>query len=346
MPTTDCLTELLAAAGALRETAAGRQEVVSFGDSAAEYAALANTTGLVALPDRTQVELTGRDRASFLHSFCTNDIRSLAPGQGREAFICNVQGKLAGHGLVFCREESLVLESTPGQAEKLIQHLDRYLIREQVELHDRSHDWQELLLAGPQAESLLAALNIAPLPGERLSHGKAFIGGCQVQVRRVDFVRPPALLLSMESSRAAAVWRTLLDAGARPCGWQAWEAARIEAGWPWYGQDMNDENLPQELARDTQAISFVKGCYLGQETVARIDALGHVNKLLCRLRFATATPPAAGTVLFNGEKEVGRITSAAFSPGTQASVALGYLRRGSHQPGQAVESAVGPGEVM
>ena len=346
MPVTASLREQLTTAGGEWEAFGDRTDVASFGNVDAEYAAMHQAVGLVVLVDRTQVVLTGRDRATFLHSFCTNDIRGLSPGQGREAFVCNVQGKMLGHVLVFCQDDALLLETVPGQAERLIKHLDRYLIREQVELHDRSRDKSELLLAGPQSEELLGRLGVATLPAERLSHSSAMLAGCDVQVCRVDMVRPPAILLSMGCADAATVWKALADAGAKPCGQGAFEAARIEADWPWYGQDITDENLPQEIARDAQAISFTKGCYLGQETVARIDALGHVNKLLCGVRFDGAAPPELGTPLSAGGKEIGRVTSAAWSPRSSTVVALAFLRRGSHQPGQRLESAVGTGEVV
>ncbi len=346
MPIPKALGEELAAVGAILTPIANRAEISSFGDWKAECATLAEGAGLVVLQNRTQIELTGRDRATFLHSFCTNDIRSLAPGQGREAFLCNVQGKLLGHALIFCQTESLILETVPDQAERIIKHLDRYLIREQVELVDRSQDWSELLLAGQQAERLLDGLGVAPPPLDRLSHYPVSVGGCQVSVRRVDFVSSPAYLLSVETAHVATVWNFLRAAGARPCGWQAFEFARIEARWPWYGQDMNEDNLPQEIARDTQAISFVKGCYLGQETVARIDALGHVNKLLYGVRFSAATPPAIGAALSMAGKDVGRVTSASADPIAEGALALAMLKRGSHVPGQRVESEGGIGVIV
>jgi folate-binding protein YgfZ len=117
--------------------------------------------------------------------------------------------------------------------------------------------------------------------------------------------------------------------------------ARLEAGFPWYGQDISEENLAPEVGRDPQAISYVKGCYLGQETIARIDALGHVNRMLVGVGFETADAPSPGTELFCDGKGVGRVTSAAFSPKLQAALALAYVRRGHHEPGSQLSSAIG-----
>ena len=122
--------------------------------------------------------------------------------------------------------------------------------------------------------------------------------------------------------------------------------ARIERGQPYYGRDIHDRSLPQEVARDAQALSFVKGCYIGQETVARIDALGHVNKTLIGVKFAGEQVPAAGMELTRDGQPVGQVTSAAFSPRLSAPLALAYVRRGSNTPGTKLESPVGPGEVV
>ena len=115
----------------------------------------------------------------------------------------------------------------------------------------------------------------------------------------------------------------LVAAGVAPCGQAAFDAARIEWGFPLVGHDISDANLPQEIARDKLAISFTKGCYLGQETVARIDALGHVNKTLVGLRFAGSTLPPAGSELLAGDQAVGQVTSSAYSPCASAAVGAG-----------------------
>ena len=139
----------------------------------------------------------------------------------------------------------------------------------------------------------------------------------------------------------------LRQAGARPCGSEAVEIARIEAGTPLFGRDITDANLPQEIARDARAISFVKGCYIGQETVARLDALGHVNRTLAGVRFAATDVPASGTELTDDSGKVaGRVTSATFSPTLGAPLALAFVRRETNTPGSKLTSAVGPAEVV
>src|SRR5436190_16233556 len=137
---------------------AGRRVALHFGDPRAEYEALTRGVGVAPLLDRTQIEFTGDERATFLHNLCTNDVRGLQPGQGCEAFITNVQGKTIGHGYVFCNADSLIFDTVPGQAAKLLPHFEKYHIRERVAFVDRTPDWCELLLAGEGAVHLLRGL--------------------------------------------------------------------------------------------------------------------------------------------------------------------------------------------
>jgi folate-binding protein YgfZ len=320
--------------------------VPNFGNAGAEYDALQHAAAVVPLLDRTQIELTGPDRAAFLHNLCTNDVKRLQPGQGCEAFFTNVQGRVIGHGYVFQGAESLIFETAPGQAATLLPHLDRYLITEKVELRDRSEAYGELLVAGQAAETPLGKLTGSSAPMERLSHVEVRIGQAAAALRRVDLTGGNAFLLSAQREAIPGLWEALCAAGCVPCGLEAFEMARIENGTPIFGQDISDKNFPQELARNKQAISFIKGCYLGQETVARIDALGHVNQTLCGLKFTGSAVPQPGTELTANAKVVGHITSAAFSPGLASTLALGYVRRTHNAPGTTLESSVGQATVV
>jgi folate-binding protein YgfZ len=322
--------------------------VLHFGDWLAEYKALTSGVGVTDFSTCTQIELTGADRASFLHNFCTNEIRKLAVGEGCEAMVLDGKGHVQFFVYVFCRDESLVVETVPGQGERLIKHLDRYLISEKVTLHDRSAEWSELLVAGARSADLLSRLVSGELPNKSFANVDTEFGKEKfpVSIRRVPMTQPFGFLLSSPRAAANTVWTELVQAGAMACGDQAIEAARIEAGMPWYTADVTERNLPQELARDDRAISFVKGCYLGQETVARIDALGHVNRTLVGVRFSGEKVPSAGDDLLADNQIVGQVTSATFSPRLNAPLALAYVRRGGSNPGTAVQWSGGTGEVV
>lgn len=293
-----------------------------------EYQSLVDGRGVVKLADWTCVTLRGADRATFLHNFCTNDIKRLKPGDGCEAFITDVKGKVLGHVLVACAEEQLMLLGVPGQAEAIISHLDRYIVREDVELCDTTGENACLLTTRPGATDALR-------PGAfRL-------------VVRCDWLRPvETALVVVDAEDVETTCQQLVAEGVTPCSENAFTTARIESGMPWFGVDFNASNLPQEVGRDRQAISFTKGCYLGQETIARIDALGHVNQQIVAVVFESAEQPPPECELAIGGEVVGKITSIVFSPRLQRPLGLAMVRRQHNSIGSQLESVNGKCEVV
>ncbi len=312
----------------------------------AQYEALVSGSGISLLAGRTIIDVTGADRTQFLQSFTTNDIKKLAPGRGCEAFVTSSQGKTLGHVLIFCEAEKYVLNTTPGQAASLVGHFERYVITEDVQFIDRTAESCDLLLAGLKAIVVLQAASDGSVPSELLSHAAATIGGRAAIVRRVEYAGPIAYFVQASVNDAASITAALSAAGAVACDAAAIEAARLEAGAPLFGSDITPENLPQEVARDNRAISFTKGCYLGQETVARIDAIGHVNRLLVGLKFSGGQLPQSGLALLADGQQVGHVTSAAWSPRLGGPLALGYLRRMHAKPATQLASELGPVEVV
>ena len=311
-----------------------------------EYEALTNQVGLFDLSGRTQIAIVGSDRTKFLQGMCTNDIQALEPGSGCEAFLTDVQGKTSSYVFVSCHPTSLLLDTVAAQSETIIQGLDRYIIREDVELLDRSDARGELLVCGPQAESLLAQRFSQAAPQRPLDHVEAQLAGADVVVYRVPFAGPHSFFLSCDLQHRDALVLGLQEAGGLVCGPIAVEVARIESATPLFGCDITPDNLPQEVNRNTSAISFTKGCYIGQETVARIDALGHVNRTLEQLQFDSSEVPPVGTQCYMGEKTVARITSSCWSLKLGAPLALAYVRRGYQQIGTKLPSDYGEAEVV
>jgi folate-binding protein YgfZ len=287
-----------------------------------QYEALRDGRGVVELSGWSSVTLTGADRQAFLHNFCTTDITRLVPGESCEAFFTNVKGRIVGHGLVTCRDQELVVIGTPNQAPRLIEHLERYLIRDDVQLRDATGDRRHLLLSRDDGHDANVAISWNLIGSER------------------------AVLLELSSDEFASVLDTLREQGYVSAGPPAFTAARVEAGMPLWGVDFDEQNFPQEVGRDRQAISFTKGCYLGQETVARIDALGHVNQRLVGVRFLGGDLPDPGAELSHAGKKVGRVTSAALSPRLNAPLALAMVRREANAVGTRLDSPVGPCEVV
>lgn len=300
-----------------------------FGNPETEYDAGRNAAALFDLHDRTQIELTGEDRVTFLNNFCTNDLKKLAPGGGCEAFITNVKGRVLGHIFIYLGEESIWIETVPDAEDALIEHLDRYLITEDIELNRRSETFGELFVTGPQTIDALRTAGLEFELPSAIAHCECALPEVgTLSLRRVDWFGPPGVLLSIERDRLPNLWKCLTGAGISPAGSLAYETLRIESRFPWYGKDITDENLAQEVARNERAISFTKGCYLGQEPIARIDAMGHVNRELRGLKLERGPCPQPGDRILapDEDKEVGRITSAVQLTAGHPPIALGYVR--------------------
>jgi folate-binding protein YgfZ len=315
-------------------------------DQLSQYQALTGSVGLAELPGRTILSVTGADCAQILQSFTTNDVKKLSAGSGCEAFITSPQGKTLAHVLIFSEGNQYVIDAAPNLASVIISHFDRYVITEDVQFTDRTADFRDILVSGPEAKSILAMLTGTEPPKTLLTHASAQIAGRAASIRRVEYAGPIAYFVQIASADVDAVIDALIAAGAIRCEVAAVESARLEAGVPLFGVDITAENLPQEVARDSRAISFTKGCYLGQETVARIDAIGHVNRLLVGVKVDSTEVPATGTELLVGDQQIGHVTSAAWSPRLAAPLALAYLRRNHAKQGTLLSSGVGPATVI
>lgn len=301
---------------------------VHFKSPQTELTAARERCAIFDLPARSSVEITGADRASFLHNFCTNHIKGLQPGEGCEAFITSVKGRIVDHVLAFATEATIWLDSAVEHEAALLAHLDRYLITEDVQLKSRTADFREFFVTGPLAADTLSEwLNNAELPTQPGSH-ESYETPHAVTLRRVDWFGQPGYLVWFAAADRSQLWSSLTSSGAVPAGALVYHTLRIEAGWPIYGVDLTDENLAQEAARTSRAISFEKGCYLGQEPIARIRALGHVNRILRGVRLNAGWLPATGAVIVNAEhQEIGKLTSYAVSPADNRPVGLAFVKR-------------------
>jgi tRNA-modifying protein YgfZ len=314
-------------------------------DSRDGYAAVNNAVGMIDRSDRVRVDVEGPDRARFLHNLTTNDAKRLSPGRGCEAFVTNLQGKTLGFVTLLACEDRILVRSEAGALGLLQPHFAKYGALEDVSWADLGPATFEFHLAGPRAEELLGRLGAsAPEPAD-YAHVLATLAGREVRlVRESPTGRPGYTILGPSTSAAdvaAAIHTEGAALGLAVIDPETFEALRIEAGTPAFGRDVTAENLPQEVGRDRQAINFVKGCYLGQETVARIDALGHVNKLLKGLKIEEGAAPPPGMLLEAGGKPVGTITSSALSPGSGRPIALAYVRVGAAALGTELKLADG-----
>lgn len=311
-------------------------ESVASRDHAAEYFAVRQTVGLVDRGDLGVLEVTGRDRAAFLHAMLSNDITALGPGQGCRAAFLDVHGKVQALLIVWALDDRILLLTPAGGAGALVEALDKYLFSEKAYLRDATGEVALLLLAGPETATLAQRLT-GSVPGDSAwSQLTTSLDGIEVRLVRgsgetgeaeVWIVGPAA-----ERERLQA---RLVDAGARPVGTQAWEALRIEGGTPLYGRDVDASVLLPEIPLES-LVSYTKGCYLGQEVVVRVRDRGHVNRHLRGFTLDGEAPPTPEAVVEVAGAESGRLTSTAWSFGLKRPVALGFIRRQHAEPGTSV----------
>lgn len=289
----------------------------------------ARTTGVVFdVSTRGKIELVGSEAGVFLHNLSTNDVKTLPIGQGCETFFCTATAKVVAHGWIWRGEpegkrERLWLDLDPGLGAKVYQHLDRYLISEDVTLTDRSEEWGQLHVVGPRAAELLAAAGVDP--------------GAWM-VRHVDPLGLPGCDVVGSASEMVLLRDKLLAAGAQSGDAETLDVLRVEAGTPLYGVDLDDTTFAPEVNRTAQAISYNKGCYLGQEPIVMARDRGVVPRVFVGLRLEQCVP--AASLLYRDGKEAGRVTSCVQSPRFGA-IALGYVRRGSQKPETGVEVETG-----
>ncbi len=304
----------------------------------------AASAGVAAVSSYCLLRATGNDRVKFLNGLVTNDVSRLGLGDGCELFLTTVQGKTLGFGWGFARPDSLLLELAARDAADILRHFDKYTIREDVKFEDITAEHQVLVVAGPKAaERLSEHVRFAP---EQTEVALQTVELGKVPVDALRLISDPLLVhLVCPRDETAQVLGALHDLGIQETTAEDAEALRIEYAVPSAPGEISTNHLPQELDRDARAISFNKGCYLGQETVARLDALGHVNWLLRRLHLPTAKPLPPGMQLELDGKPIARITSSAYSPRLGRAVALAYVRSGYEQPGQKIPTPEGEGDV-
>ncbi len=304
--------------------------------------------GLFDRSDRCRLAVNGPDRAKFLHNLLTNDIKRLPVGRGCEAFVTSTQGRTIAFVIVLAAEEAILVGTDPGGTQGMLPHLQKYGVFDDVSIDDQSASTFEYHLAGPAAEAIFLRCGGTLPENVDLAHARMELAGAPVRVVRETPTKLPGLTVIGEITAAGLIKKALLAAGGELGLVEAdavvFEVYRIEAGTPVFGKDVTEKNLPQEIGRDARAINFVKGCYLGQETVARLDALGHVNHILRGLVFDEgADCPPSGAAVEDGDKRVGVVTSSTFSPVRNAPVALGIVRTSHAAQGTRVSVRAGDG---
>jgi len=317
--------------GAVFEERHGELLVANFGYPTREYWAVRSAVGLFDLTHRGLLQFTGPDRVSFLQGMLSNDLNSLMPFDGQYAAILTQQGKVIADVRVLCSLNSFYLDFWQNLKIKILDHLNRYLVADEVDIADRSGEYAMLSIQGPKAEALLRKL-VGPceLPAQAKQHTMVTIEQAAVCVVNDSYTGESGFDLIIPRASLQTIAQRLSDIGKEfGVAWVGEEAhniLRIEAGIPRYGVDFSEENLLLEAGLK-DAVSFTKGCYLGQEVVERIRSRGHVNKKLVGFIVGATEANLTGDLIYAGEKEIGQITSYALSPALKQTIALGYIQK-------------------
>jgi folate-binding protein YgfZ len=288
----------------------------------AGYRALRESAAWMDLSARGKIRATGDDRARLLHAMSTNHIEQLRPGEGCYAFFLNAQGRILGDTNILCFEDSLLLDTEPETRVKLFEHLERYIIADDVTAEDETARIATIAIEGPDASRVLQAMG-ATLP-EAPYHWLAWE---HRTVARISTTGPAGFLIFMSAAeRDAFVSRLAIPMAMAEDA----RTVRIENAHPRYGVEITERNLVQETGQ-LHAVHFNKGCYLGQEIVERVRSRAQIHRVLRRIEIDTANPPAGGT-----KTEELEIASAVFSPALQKTVALAYVKTPFAEPGTAL----------
>jgi tRNA-modifying protein YgfZ len=290
------------------------------------YEALRNRAAWLDLSSRGKIKLTGEDRARLLHAMTTNHIQQLTPGTGCYAFFLNDKGRVLADANVLCRPDYFLLDVEPETREPLYQHLDRFIIADDVTVEDATANTATIAVEGPLAADVLERSG-APVPDAPYSSA----GEGDMLVARLSSTGSPGFFIFLPVAEKAALIARLEAAGAEAADAAAARVVRLEHGKPRYSEDISDRFLAQE-ANQPQALHFSKGCYLGQEIVERVRSRGQIHRVLMPLILDTGEPPAVGAKLEIDTASVAEITSAAYSPALGKVVALGYVRTEHARP--------------
>ena len=302
---------------------------VQFTDTIAEQNAVRNSVGIADISYLGTLGLTGEDRANFLHRLISNDVENLTVGEGNYATLLTNRGKIIADMKVYIFEDMIYISTAPECIENAFTELDKYIIADDVELSVATDKVGAIAVYGPKSTELVqSVLGLKELSTIAEYHSRS----CEIDNQWIGCVRSDTVgecgyHLYTATDKLEWLWEKLTTEGSDvvPIGWDALEVLRIEAGTPRYGTELTDAIFPLEAELE-HAIDFEKGCYIGQEIVARMKYRGHPNRLLRGIEIDAEHLIEPNSRIFNGDKDVGWITSCTYSPTFKKQIALGYVR--------------------
>jgi len=309
-----------------------------------EYLAAKGTVALIDRSHRGRLRVTGAKRFDLLNRLTTNDLRDIPPGGGARTAMLTAKGRIIDDLLLYAREDSFILVTSPGNGVRVREAIEKLRFRDDVTVEDETRGTAMIALVGPQSAHLLEAVApAAARAGLALHHSvETQVSGARLLAARIDDLGGHGYHLISGAAEAPAIWSALLARGgpygASPCGEEAWEMLRIEGGIPRFGRELTQEHNPLEARLDA-SINWKKGCYVGQEVVARLDSRQKISKLLVGLWLEPGPVPEAGSPIEAADRPgspIGSLTSVAPSLDFRRVIGLGYVRTDHAAPGSRV----------
>ena len=315
-----------------------------------QYQAVRTAVGFLDLSDRGKIEVTGPDQVTFLHSMISNEVKELPEWAGRYGTFLTPRGRIISDFFYYKFPEELMLDISTDLLDRTIEILEKHIIMDQVDLKDLSSERSHFSLQGPAASQLVQELFGSSGPAQQYAVQKVSWQDTTLLLIRKDELAECGFEMILPQQIASSLQEALRERGSslglREIGREARNILRLEAGIPWYGIDMNENRYPME-ARLEEAISLTKGCYVGQEVVAKATHTGGVSNLLMGLRIKEdRVPPPDSPVLNSQEKQIGTVTSAVFSPRWSCPIAFAYLKRAFARPGELCQVEVAKGDSV
>ena len=315
--------------------------------SVAEYSAVRDGgLGLIDLSPRGRLLVSGSEAVMFLNGLITNDMKTLAVNTWMPAAFANVQGRLLAAVRVIHREDGFLIDTEAVTQDTVLKTLERFTLAGDFRIADETNETASFSIQGKTAENIMRAVfgDQAKVARQKVVKGK-LANGREVTIIRATHTAEDGFDLFVDVNDARELRESLIRAGAQNVSSETRELLRIEAGIPRYGTDMDETTVVTEANLD-DAVSFTKGCYLGQEIIVRIKHRGHVAKKLAGIIWGANVELKRDTkVLSSDDKEIGRVTSSAFSPRLDRTVALGYIKYDYLSPGTRVKASVDETEI-
>lgn len=311
------------------------------GDGMTPYHAAKRAAVVADVSDRGLLRMVGEDALDLLHRLSTQDLLALQPGEGAATVLTTSKGRILDVLVVQRRADSLRLHVSPGNQSRVLEWLDTYTILEDSEASDATGEHGQVLVFGPAAGEVVGAAASDPALGslELFHHRDVRLGGAEVTVTKAETPAGEGFHVAAPLGEAESARQALIEAGAVPVDGDTFELLRIEAGLPAFGSELDERWNPHEAGLERH-ISYTKGCYIGQEVIARLDAYDKVQRELRGLRAVDGGMPSVGSKLLVDGKEAGAVTSSTDSPDF-GPIALAYVRRAHAEPGASLVTAEG-----